>query len=117
MNSTREIKSSAAQNTLLLAVRLRDFMHRWRLTREEMAGVLKTPPRTLDGWLDFGKTPPACLAPLLDLLEERSQVRTWLGVHAIWRKGEPRGRPFRRGNEYRFNDKRRPEALARARAI
>ena len=110
MKPPREPQSKDAQDTMKLMARLRGFMRQQKLTRGAMAEVLKTPLRTLDGWLDHGTTPPACLLPLMDLLESRSQVRTWLGVKTSTRKAEPRGRPFRRGNEWRFGDLRRDEA-------
>jgi hypothetical protein len=50
----------------------------------------------------------------MDVLEGESRVRTRLGVHCARRS--PRGRPFRRGNEFRFNDRRRGQALQRTRA-
>lgn len=105
MNPPREFKNVSGANTISLMVILRVFMKRWGLIRKNMAEVLKTPLRTLDGWLNHGATPPACLVPLMDLLESWSQVRTWTGVHAIRHKKEPRGRPFRRGNEWRFGKK------------
>jgi hypothetical protein len=77
-------------------------MVRFGLTRREMAEVLGTPMRTLNNWIDDNRTPPACLAKLMGLLETRSQVRTWLGVHKMATKGKPRGRPFKRGNPWRF---------------
>ena len=92
-----------AQNrvTLTLAKRLRAFMAKHGLTRVEMAAILQTPSDTLDNWLDKDRNPPACLMPLMDLLEARSQVRTWLGVHKQ-DKAAPRGKPFRKGNPHRF---------------
>jgi hypothetical protein len=54
---------------------------------------------------------------LLDVIEGSGQARRILGVRAIRQKGESRGRPFRRGNEYRFGDRRRKEALKQAAAI
>ena len=98
-----------------LMARLRGFMRQQKLTRGAMAEVLKTPLRTLR-WLARSRNDAAaCLLPLMDLLESRSQVRTWLGVKTSTRKAEPRGRPFRRGNEWRFGDLRRDEAPAGSR--
>lgn len=112
MKPPRELESKDTLGTINLMARLRAFMRQQKLTRGEMAEVLKTPLRTLDGWLDRGTTPPACLLPLMDLLESRSQIRTWLGVNTSASKREPRGRPFRRGNEWRFGDRRRDETRA-----
>ena len=96
---------------LILSTRLREFMRRHDLT----AAVIRTPRGTFDHCLDDEVNPPACLLALMDLLEEESRVRTRLGVHGT-RRSAPRGLPFRRGNEFRFNDKRRGQALQRARA-
>jgi DNA-binding transcriptional regulator YiaG len=116
MISPREHAPQHAQNSVRLAERIRAFMQTYGLSRAQMAEVISTPPRTLDRWLDDGVTPPACLLALMDLLETRPQVRSWIGVNG-YMAAAPRGRPFKRGNEYRFNDRRREEALARARAI
>jgi hypothetical protein len=99
-----------------LSTRLREFMGRYDLTRNEMAVVITTPRGTLDHWLDDAVNPPACLLALMDVLEEESRVRTRLGVHCAKPSVRGRGRPFRRGNEFRFNDRRRSQALQRARA-
>ena len=92
-----------AQNivTLTLPERLRAFMAAHSLSRAQMAVILETPLDTLNNWLDKGRSPPACLLPLMTLLERRSQARTWLGVY---RKTDaaPRGKPFKRGNPHRF---------------
>ena len=92
-----------AQNTVTVTLkeRLRAFMAEHDLSRAQLATILQTPLDTLNNWLDKGRTPPGCLVPLMALLERRSQVRTWLGVH---RKVEaaPRGKPFRKGNAHRF---------------
>ena len=115
MKSPRENVSGNAQSILTLRVRLREFLKRYDLTRDEMAAVIRTPRGTFDHGLDDDVNPPACLLALMDLLEEESRARTRLGVHGT-RRSAPRGRPFRRGNEFRFGDKRRTQALQRARA-
>jgi hypothetical protein len=111
--SARKDRTEHAPPMLMLSTRLRGFMKYHGLTRSDMATVLKTPRGTLDHWLDDGVSPPACLIPLMDLLEQRSKVRTWLGVRDA-RKRPLRGRPFVRGNPYRFGDKRRETALGNA---
>lgn len=102
---------------MALRDRISTIMEEHGLTRREMAAGLDTPLDTLKGWLDQGKTPPAVLGPLLDLLEgKREVIRGWrrLGIKRI--KLRQRGRPFERGHPYRFGDPRRPQALAEARA-
>src|SRR5208337_4897488 len=77
----RENVNDNAQNMLTLSTRLREFMKRHDLTRDEMAAVIRTPRGTFDHWLDDDVNPPACLLALMDLLEEESRARTRLGVH------------------------------------
>jgi hypothetical protein len=93
-----------------IAERIRGFMERYNLSRREMAAILKTPDRTLGNWLDDDRNPPACMVALMDVLETQSRVRTSLGVHKA-RKRPLRGRPFVRGNPYRFGDRRRAGVL------
>jgi hypothetical protein len=85
-------------------------MRRYNLMRVKMANVIRTPRSTFGHWLDDDVNPPPCLLALMDLLEAESRARTRLGVHAKQRSA-PRGRPFRRGNEFRFNDRRRRQAI------
>jgi transcriptional regulator with XRE-family HTH domain len=94
---------------MALRDRISAIMEEHGLTRREMAAGLDTSPDTLKGWLQ-GKTPPAVLGPMLDLLEgKREAMRGWrrLGIERI--KLRPRGRPFQRGNPWRFGDPRRSE--------
>ena len=99
---------------MTLRDRMRALMKRRNLTRRELASAIDTSPHTLRGWLDRGRTPPAALAPLLDLIEEKQQVRSWLGLSR--RKKRTRGRPFELGNPYRIGSPTRKAALAEARA-
>ena len=99
---------------MTLRDRMRTLMKRRNLTRRELASAFDTSPHTLRGWLDQGKTPPAAVGPLLDLIEKRPQVRAWLGLSRG--KKLARGRPFQPGNCWRVNDPRRPQALTEARA-
>jgi DNA-binding transcriptional regulator YiaG len=99
---------------MMLRDRMRTLMKRRNLTRRELADGLDTSPHTLRGWLDQGRTPPAAVGPLLNLIEERSQVRAWLGLSRG--KKLKRGRPFQPGNPWRINDPRRKAALREARA-
>ena len=71
------------------------------LSRSEIAAALRTPERTLDDWLKDGASPPGIVAALLDVLEQSPKARAVLGIDQP-RKGRVRGRPFQRGNRYRF---------------
>jgi hypothetical protein len=99
---------------MLLRDRMRAFMKQRGLTRRELADGLDVSRLTLHGWLDRGRTPPSVLASMLDVIENSPQARSRLGLS----RGSklPRGRAFERGNPWRLNDPRRPEALAEARA-
>ena len=99
---------------MALRDRISAIMKEHGLTRREMAAGLDTSPHTFRGWLDKRRTPPAALGPLLDLIEGRP-VRGWLRLGMGRIKQRPRGRPFERGHAFRFNDPRRPQALAEAR--
>lgn len=81
--------------------RLREVMRQYNLSRAELAAILCTPLDTLNGWLDKGKSTPACLGVLLGLIEKRSQVRAWIGIGRNI-PAAPRGKPFKKGNPYRF---------------
>jgi hypothetical protein len=93
--------------------RLNAFRKRRNVTRTQLADALSTPLRTMDGWLYEGHTPPGVMITMLDLIEDNPQVGAKLGLSR--RKERPRGRPFERGHCFRFNDPRRPAALAEAR--
>jgi len=62
----RENVNDNAQNMLTLSTRLREFMKRHDLTRDEMAAVIRTPRGTFDHWLDDDVNPPACLLALTE---------------------------------------------------
>lgn len=90
-----------AQNTLTLRERIKAFMRQYDLSRNEMATLLRTSIKTLEGWLDSGRTPPACMLLVMDLLEQSSQARRIAGVHTR-KAGAPRGKAFGKGNPHRF---------------
>jgi hypothetical protein len=101
---------------LTLGERLRLFMQRYNLTRRGMCEVLQCPESTFNDYVDLRTTPPAVLAPLLTLLEEHYQVRTWLGVNEQSRRPLPRGKPWPKGNPYCYGSSTRNAALKEARA-
>jgi hypothetical protein len=94
--------------------RLNSFRKRHNVTRSQLAEALSTPVRTMNGWIYEGHTPPGAMISLLDLIEDSPRARARLGLSR--RKERPRGRPFERGHPFRFNDPRRPAAIAEARA-
>lgn len=111
---TREMKMNTAQNTAKSADDLKAALICLGLSQAQFALVINTPSRTVAGWCAGETKPPPMFWRLLAVIEGSGQARRILGVHKAGRSGEPRGRPFRRGNEFRFNDKRRRDALAEA---
>lgn len=53
--------------------RLRGFMRAHDLSLQELAGLLRTTPETLEHWFDGGPTPPACLLALMVLMQSIPQ--------------------------------------------
>ena len=99
---------------MLLRDRL-DALRRQRgLTRRELAEGLDTSVNTLAGWL-HGKTPPAAIGPLLDLIETDSSVRRRLGLSHGRKQPPPHNNGFKPGNPWRIGSPTREAALAEAR--
>jgi len=88
---------------MTIAERLKAFMAKYDLSREQMASVIRTAPTTLDDWLSLTKPriPPACMALVMDVLEQCPDARRVAGM-ADSKPAAPRGRPFRKGNPWRF---------------
>lgn len=80
--------------------RIRDYMAKHNLTRFMMAQALRMPVRQLDAYLYDGVTPPYVMTAMMDLLEQHPQVGFWLGARRT--RARPRGRPFEKGNPWRF---------------
>jgi hypothetical protein len=116
MDFTRKNALVSARNTLTLGERLRHFMTDHRLSRRDLASIMRIAPRTLDSWLDGGVEPPDVVSAVLDLLEECSCGRRALGAN-VCQTGAPRGRLFQPGNTSRGTDPRREEMLRRVQAI
>lgn len=93
--------------------RLTDFMESRDITRKQLAAALSTPERTIDNWRWHNSTPPSVMLTVLDLLENDGHVRAKLGLSR--RKKQPGGN-FQPGNPWRWNDPRRAQAIAEARA-
>jgi hypothetical protein len=98
---------------MTIAARIIAFMIRYNLSRARMAKVLRTAESTFNDWLSHTKprNPPACMGLVLDLLERSANARTIAGVHNRV-AGAPRGRPFRRGNPYRYRQGKAKPASA-----
>ena len=98
-----------AQKPESLSARLRAL----GITQSQFSAITGVTSRTVSNWVS-GRTKinPSALA-LLELLEGNHEVRRTLCVGAK-AKGQPRGRPFVKGNVYRFGDRRRRVAVAGA---
>src|SRR5258706_10313788 len=99
--NAREYAKDSAQNSASLAERLRKFMRAHDLSRTQLASIIQTPTRTLDHYLDDGVAPPGSLGALLVVLERCGCARRAVGMLSKV-KAAPRGRPFGRGNPWRF---------------
>ena len=88
-----------AQNTI--TAQLRELMQMHGLSRSRTADVFNTKLPTLDHWLDQGTKPPSCLGVLLRILAVSEEARIEIGIHDR-PKLAPRGKPFKRGNPFRF---------------
>jgi transcriptional regulator with XRE-family HTH domain len=83
------------------------------ITQTEFAATIGVTPRTVSNWVR-GRTRMSEAATLvLDLLEQHPDVRRSLHVD-VKVPYAPRGRPFERGNPYRFGDRRRRTWVAGA---
>jgi len=95
---------------MTVGARLNAFRKQHRLTRQKLADAFATPVKTLDSWLYSGVTPPGVMVPMVDMIEKRPEVRSWLGL--VHRRKRRRGKPFEPGHPWRFNDERRKQLLA-----
>ena len=109
MISTREHATHAGQGSDSLTERLRDFMRTHDLSREELAGLLRTAPQTLDHWFDGGDAPPACLLALMVLLGSTPKAQSRLGGHP--NDAPPYGSAFRPGELSQEEELRRVRAI------
>src|SRR5512133_1970505 len=99
-----------AQNIENFPSRLRQL----GISQAEFADTCGVTAKTVNNWVK-GRTRvnPTALA-FLDQIEASAALRWRLCVGETF-KGAPRGKPFAKGNPYRFGDRRRAFAVARAR--
>ncbi len=115
MLAPREKSAVTAQNKATVAARLKQFTRGYRLTQARFASIMCVSPRTMRRWIAGETTPNGVALALFEVLENVNAVRHSMGIFRR-ETGAPRGQPFRRGNEFRFNDRRRKEAMQRTRA-
>src|SRR5262245_49286714 len=76
MGSLRANAAYAGRESDGLAERLCSFMRAHNLSLEDLAGILRIEPQTLDHWLNGGDAPPACLLALMVLFGTRSRTQS-----------------------------------------
>jgi DNA-binding transcriptional regulator YiaG len=98
-----------AQKPERLAARLSSLS----ISKASFAVICGVSERTVANWVS-GRTRinPAALA-YLEQIEANAELRRTLGIGEK-AKGAPRGRPFAKGNPYRFGDRRQPVWVAGA---
>lgn len=69
-----------------LLERLRSFMQANNLSKQELAGLLRISPQTLDDWFNDGMAPPASLLALLVLFETLPRAACYRVSHP-WSAG------------------------------
>jgi transcriptional regulator with XRE-family HTH domain len=113
MVSLRENAGAAGREGDALAERLCSFMQTHDLSLEDLAGVLRVQPQTLDHWLHGGEAPPACLLALMVLFETRSRTQGGAATNAA----APHGSAFHSPHELGRKAQCGEELLKQVRAI
>ena len=72
--SSHEAKSQAKQNSDNVLGILRVFLDKHHLGLEELAGLLRITPQTLEEWFSEGMAPPASCLALAVLFDTRKQI-------------------------------------------
>jgi DNA-binding transcriptional regulator YiaG len=99
-----------AQTVESLSTRLR----RLAITQAEFADICEVTPRTVSNWVRGRTRVNTTALAFLEQIEASDELR-WRLCIGEKIKGAPRGRPFERGNPYRFGDSRRSVAVAGSR--
>ena len=72
--SSHEARSQAKKNSDNVLGILRTFLEKHHLGLEELAGVLRITPQTLEEWFSEGEAPPASCLALALLFDTRRPV-------------------------------------------
>jgi hypothetical protein len=113
MVSLRANAAYAGRESDGLAERLRSFMRTHDLSLEDLAGILRIEPRTLDHWLNGGEAPPACLLALMVLFETRPRAQSSAAGNAA----VPHCSSFHSSRDLGLKGQHGEELLRRVRAI
>jgi DNA-binding transcriptional regulator YiaG len=84
------------------------------ITQTEFAAIVGVKSRTVSNWVRGRTRMSEAATVVLELLEDHPDVRRDLCVDAT-APYAPRGKPFAKGNPYRFGDRRRRTWVAGAR--
>jgi hypothetical protein len=79
--SSYEAKSQAKQNNDNVLGLLRLFLDTHHLSLEELAGLLRITPQTLEEWFSEGMAPPASCLALAVLFDTRRQILGRMSNH------------------------------------
>jgi transcriptional regulator with XRE-family HTH domain len=96
-----------AQDRDSLSIRLKQL----GISQAEFADICSVTTKTVNNWVK-GRTrvnPTALI--MLEMLEHSAEVREMMCIGVKF-TGAPRGKPFAKGNPYRFGDRRRTVSLA-----
>jgi len=72
--SSHEANSPSQQNTYKLLELLRTFLNTHHLGLNDLAGLLRVSPQTLEEWFSEGTAPPASCLALAVLFDSRRQI-------------------------------------------
>jgi hypothetical protein len=89
-------------------------LKRIAITQAEFADICEVTPRTVPNWVRGRTRVNTTALAFLEQIEASDELR-WRLCIGEKIKGAPRGRPFERGNPYRFGDSRRSVAVAGSR--
>ena len=92
---------------------LRTRLKALNITQSQFVDLCEVHPNTLGNWAAGRTRMNAAPDLLLELLEDRPEVRRALCMDTKT-SGAPRGRPFAKGYPYRFGDRKRPAWVAGA---
>jgi hypothetical protein len=81
--------------------KLKILIDKSELTHSEFGEKIRTPLRTLERWLATGNIPDN-ISLLIDVLLNVEEARKAVGINFRRKKHKPRGKPFKKGNPYRF---------------
>jgi DNA-binding transcriptional regulator YiaG len=101
-----QIMACHAQNIESLSARLK----RLAITQADFADICEVTPRTVSNWVRGRTRVSSTALAFLEQIEASDDLR-WRLCIGEKIKGAPRGKPFTKGNPYRFGDHRRASII------